>query len=100
MKNFIDIFKKYSSKVNKYWLTVVIFALITFVFGDSTVWDQISYKQQKNHLEKEIGFYIKEKENNLEKLKTIQSDNEGLEKFAREQYLMTKSDEELFIIVE
>jgi cell division protein FtsB len=100
MKNLFEIVKKYGRKVNKYGLTVIIFVVITFFIGDSTVLDQISYNQQIKQLEKEIEYYNKEKESNLEKLNAIQSDENGLEKFAREQYNMTKSDEELFLIVE
>jgi cell division protein FtsB len=100
MKNLIEIVKKYGSKVNKYWLTAIIFVFVTFIFGDSTILDQVSYSRQIDQLESEIEYYTEEKEGNLEKLKAIQSDNESLEKFAREQYNMTKADEELFLIVE
>ncbi|GHT08208.1 hypothetical protein FACS189432_01030 [Bacteroidia bacterium] len=100
MKNLFEFVKNYGSKVNKYWLTVIIFTVITFFIGDSTVLDQLSYNRQINQLERDIEYYNNEKESNLEKLNAIQSDEEGLEKFAREQYNMTKADEELFIIVE
>jgi cell division protein FtsB len=100
MKNKIEIAKKYGRRVNKYWLTVITFVVITFFIGDSTILDQISYSKQINQLESEIEYYNKEKELNLEKMKAIQSNDEGLEKFAREQYHMTKADEELFLIVD
>jgi cell division protein FtsB len=74
--------------------------VVTFFLGDSTILDRISYNGQINKLAEEIEFYTSEKEKNLEKLNAIQSDVENLEKFAREQYLMTKQDEELFIISE
>ena len=92
--------KKYGSRVNKYWLTVIIFVVVTFFIGDSTIMHRVSYDRQINQLENEIDFYTQEKEKDLEKLKALESDNETLEQFAREEYRMTKDNEELFIIVD
>lgn len=100
MDNIINYIKKYAGKVNKYWLTVIIFLIVTLFIGDSTIMHRISYNRQINQLEKEIEYYTREKDKNLEKLKALESDNETLEQFAREEYYMTKSDEELFIIVD
>ncbi|MDR1633312.1 MAG: septum formation initiator family protein [Dysgonamonadaceae bacterium] len=100
MANWIEILEKYRQKLNKYWVTVIVFAVLTFFTGDSTILKRISYTQQINDLESEIEYYTKEKEKNLEKLNAIKSNEESLEKYAREQYLMTKPDEELFIISE
>ena len=100
MRNFLNKIQKLISKVNKYWLTLVIFLVITFFIGDSTIMHRISYDQQIDQLERRIEQVTKEKESNLEKLKALQSDNETLERFAREEFHMTKPDEELFIIVD
>ncbi|GHT55063.1 hypothetical protein FACS189451_12290 [Bacteroidia bacterium] len=100
MKNWLEIFEKYRQKVNKYWVAVIIFTFLTFFVGDSTVFKQIAYDRQIRDLESQIEYYTKEKEKNLEKLNAIKSSEESLEKYAREQYLMTKPDEELFIISE
>ena len=37
---------------------------------------------------------------NKEKLQLLQSDKDNLEKFAREQYMMKKSNEDIFVVVE
>ncbi|MDR3220229.1 MAG: septum formation initiator family protein [Dysgonamonadaceae bacterium] len=100
MGNVIDFIKKCGRKLNKYWLTVIIFVIVSFFIGDNTILDIISYNRQISQLEKEIESVSAERERNLEKLNAIQSDNEGLEKFAREQYNMTRPNEELFLIVE
>jgi len=100
MKNWGEIFEKYRKKVNKYWIAVIIFVILTFFVGDSTILRRISYDQQIKQLESEIDYYTKEKEKNLEKLNAIKSSDESLEKYAREQYLMTKPNEEVFIISE
>jgi cell division protein FtsB len=100
MKNGRELFEKYRHKVNKYGVAILIFVVLTFFVGDSTIWRRISYNRQIDELEREIKRYTQEKEENLERLNAIKSSEESLEKYAREQYLMTKPDEELFIISE
>lgn len=86
-------------KVNKYILSVVIFFVITFVLGDSNIVKQIQYSRQIHNLENQIEFYRQQKAQNEEKLRALHSSDENLERFAREQYRMTKPNEDLFIIV-
>lgn len=100
MENFLFKLKAYLGKVNKYWLTGALFVVLTFFIGDSTIMHRFSYDKQIDQLEKDIDFYTREKEKNLEKLNALQSDNETLERFAREEYRMAGENEELFIIVE
>lgn len=86
--------------MDKYWIAGGVFIVFTVIYGDSTIFKQISYKRQMNQLEKEIEYYTRLKEENQRKLEALRSDGESLEKLAREQYHMTKPDEELFIIRE
>lgn len=44
-------------------------------------------------------YYIKKIEEDRRKLNELQTDNDNLEKFAREQYRMKRKDEDLFIVV-
>ena len=94
----LDFIKSIPSKVNKYVLTGIIFLIITFLIGDSTILRRYEYDKQISELEKEIAKYKKEEAENRQKLETLKSDNEGLEQFAREKYLMMKPNEELFVI--
>jgi Septum formation initiator len=100
MENFVNKTRELTSKVNKYWLTLIIFLVITFFIGDSTIMHRISYSRQIKQLEKEIEQVSKEKDLNQEKLEALQSDNETLERFAREELQMTRPNEELFIIID
>jgi cell division protein FtsB len=100
MKNWIEILIKYWQKLNKYGVTIIVFATLTFFTGDGSILKRISYDRQIKSLENEIEYYTKKKEENMEKLNAIKSSGESLEKYAREQYLMTKPDEELFIIAD
>lgn len=98
MKRVVPIFHFLKKRLNKYWITLIFFAIVTFFIGESTIAKRISYNRQIKQLETEIDHYRKLKEENEQKLKALHSDNESLEKLAREQYQMLKEDEELFII--
>ncbi|MDR0768925.1 MAG: septum formation initiator family protein [Dysgonamonadaceae bacterium] len=100
MKKLIEFCNKYRKKVNKYNIAIIVFIIATFFVGDSTLLKRISYERQIKQLNSEIEYYTREKEKNQEKLDAIKTSEESLEKYAREQYLMTKPDEELFIISE
>ncbi|MCC8145577.1 MAG: septum formation initiator family protein [Bacteroidales bacterium] len=94
----IEIFHFIKSRLNKYWIAVIFFVIITFFVGESTIAKRFSYNRQIKQLESEIEYYTKQKDENEQKLKDLHSDNESLEKLAREQYQMTKENEELFLI--
>ena len=98
MKSILSFLKQVLAKTNKYVLTGVIFLIITFFIGDSTLIRHFEYDKQINELESEIAKYKKEEAENRQKLDMLKSDNESLERFAREKYLMTKPEEELFVI--
>ena len=86
------------SKVNKYVLVGIIFLIITFFIGDSTLLRRYEYDKQIGELQDEIAKCKKEGTENKQKLEALKSDNESLERFAREKYLMTEPGEELFVI--
>jgi len=100
MKKWIDLFNKYKHKVNKYQITIVVFLVVTFFIGDNTLLDGIRYESKIKSLRSDIEFCKKENDNKLRQLNALQGDKESLEKFAREQFLMTKAGEDLFLIVE
>ena len=100
MKNFIEFYNNYKRKINKYWVTTISFLVITFFIGDNTLLDWIRYDSKIRSLRKEIELIKQDNEKKLSQLNALQGDKESLEKFAREQFLMTKNDEEIFLIVE
>ena len=91
---------KYLSWINAYWLVTIVFLVITFTMGDSSLYKRYTYDQKIRELEREIDHYRKEIEVNSEKLNNLRTDKEGLERFAREEYLMKRSNEDVFVIKE
>ncbi len=81
---------------------IILFVLIAilFFFSDSSISKRMRYESQIRDLESQVEFYRKQAEVDREKLDELQSNKEDLEKFARENYLMKKENEEVFIIKE
>ena len=100
MKKIVDFFIKHKGKVNKYQITIVIFLIMTFFVGENTLLDGIYYEAKIKSLRADVESLRQDNEEKFQQLKDLQGDRESLEKFAREQFLMTKSDEDIFLIVD
>ncbi|MPL88311.1 hypothetical protein SDC9_34331 [bioreactor metagenome] len=100
MSRLKDFYDRYLSRINKYWLVTILFLGLTFTAGDSNLYKRYVYIKKIQELEKEIKQYKEEIEVNTKKLNDLRTDKEGLERFAREEYLMKKADEDVFIIKE
>ena len=100
MSRWVEFYKKYIAGINKYWLVIIVFLAITFFIGDSNLFNRYKYDDRIRFLENEIDRYKKEMEQNMKKLQELQTDKEGLERFAREEYLMKKENEDIFIVDE
>ncbi|WP_425882929.1 FtsB family cell division protein [Parabacteroides sp. ASD2025] len=98
MSRIKDFYNKYLSKINAYWLVTIVFFALTFVMGDSSLYKRYTYDEKIRSLEKEIKHYQNEIEVNSKKLNDLHTDKEGLERFAREEYFMKKSNEDVYII--
>ena len=100
MKSVVEIFQFVRSRLNKYWIAVIVGLTLTFLVGEYSIFNRISYDRQINQLKSKIEYYVQQNKDNEQKIKELQSDSESLERLAREQYQMVKPDEELFIIKE
>lgn len=85
---------------NKYLLTAIVFFVWMLIFDRSNWIDMTGEVKKIHNLEQEKEYYIKKIESDKTKLKELRTNDENLEKFAREQYLMKKPDEEIFIVEE
>ncbi len=85
---------------NKYILTLVIFGVWVGFFDQNNLWDRAKLSSRIKQLEKQKHHYQVEIEQNERKLSEIQESPESLEKFAREEYLMKKKNEDIFVIIE
>lgn len=85
---------------NKFLITGVIFFIWIALFDPSSWYDRSRLKKEKAKLESEKAFYIEKIKSDSLSLQELKTNNDNLEKFARENYLMKKENEDIFIIVE
>ncbi len=95
---------KYIDKVppvlrNKYILTVIIFLVWIILLDSNNLIARYKDLRALNKLKKEKEYYLNKIEQDSKKVNELKTDNENLEKFAREQYRMKKPDEDLFIVI-
>ena len=83
---------------NKYILVLALFAAWMVFFDENDLLSRFKYDQKIRKLNNEIAYYEKEIEQSTRKMNELQISSETLEKFAREQYLMKKANEDIFII--
>lgn len=78
---------------------ILLFVIVMlFLFSDSNIKKRIESDKEIRSLKNQIEFYRKKTEADKAKLYELQSDKDNLEKFARENYLMKKENEEVFVI--
>ncbi len=101
MQEYIDRFKnKISGFSIKIYGSIILFFAIWVIFFDSkSIVNMIKLNGEINELENEKSYYqnkIKKDSRRIQELKTSKT---NLEKFAREQYLMKKKNEDIYIII-
>ena len=85
---------------NKYLIVFAAFVVWIMFFDDSNLMQHRKNLEELAQLEAQVDFYKNKIEADKRKLYELQTNDENLEKFAREQFLMKKADEDIFVIVE
>lgn len=92
LKKYLSFFK------NKYILTSLLFIIWLLFFDQNNLLDRKRSMTEYKQLLKDKAFYLEKIEEDRKRLEELQTNNANLEKFAREQYLMKKDDEDIFVI--
>lgn len=85
---------------NKYIVVSILFLAYIVFFDENSIVDHIKSRQQLQQLIEQKEYYKERIVSDNQKIKDLNSGVEELEKFAREQFLMSKPDEDVFIIIE
>ncbi len=85
---------------NKFLLSGALFFIWIALFDPNSWYDRNRLKKERKKLIDEKVFYINKIAKDSASLEQLRTNNENLEKFARENYLMKKENEEVFVIVE
>ena len=84
---------------NKYVLTILLFLIWIILLDSNNLIARFKDMRELHRLRTDREYYINKIEEESRKLKELKTDNDNLEKFAREQYRMKKPDEDLYIVL-
>jgi cell division protein DivIC len=84
--------------LNKYLITVVVFLVFIVFVDENNVIRRVEYEKKIREIKQEIRHYRKLSEDSEQKLEKLHSSKAELERVAREEYLMKKPNEEVFIV--
>jgi len=95
------VFKKIFGVIfNKYTITLVAFGVWMVFFDSSSILNRKHYREKLNSLKQEKHFYLEEiKKDSILSLRLL-SDSSEIEKFARENYLMKKEKEDVYLVID
>ena len=85
---------------NKYLFAFLVFSVWMIFLDDNNI---LFLRQNMNKLKRyriESNYYKEKILADSERLKELQTSSKNLEKFAREQFLMKKKNEDIFVIIE
>jgi cell division protein DivIC len=99
MNYFLMILKKLRGLRNKYAIATLLFSVWVGFFDENNLIERFQNLQERHRLNENKEYYIRKIKEDAQRLKELKTNNENLEKYAREQYLMKKDNEEVFVIV-
>ena len=91
--------KTYRLVSNKYILSISLFIVWVSFFDRNSLISQYRLSQELNRLEKEKAFYIEQIEKDSKATHDLLNNIEVIEKFARENHMMKRDNEDIFLIV-
>jgi cell division protein DivIC len=98
MKERID--KLPSFVKNKYFIASCLFIIWVTFFDQNNLIGRYKHMKYLQRLNDDQEYYEQRIQNDAARLKDLKTNKENLEKFAREEYFMKRSNEDIFIIVE
>lgn len=93
--SFKDVLKKLS---NKYIIATLVFAAIIVFFDQYNVFEQGRSYRKLRKVKKQVEYYDREIEKQEQTLHDLNKDSALLEKVAREQHMMKRDDEVIYIL--
>ena len=85
---------------NKYVVTALVFLFWLLLFDQNNLTERRKSTREYHQLLEEKAYYQQKIEEDRKRIEELKTNTDNLEKFAREQYLMKKDNEDIFIIVE
>ena len=85
---------------NKYLIATVLFLVWMLFFDHNNIFLHLQYRKELNELKTSKKYYQEQINKTREEVELIKTNPQALEKVAREQYLMKKDNEDIFVVRE
>ena len=85
---------------NKYFIAGLIFLVWIMFFDENNIISHRRNKKRLSALKAQQEYYREKIAADNQKIEELRSGQDNLEKYAREQFYMSKPDEDVFMIVE
>ena len=85
---------------SKYGLVIGFFLIWIFFFDEHNLLQQLQNRIKLEQLIEQEEFLKNKIVSDQQKIKELKTSQDNLEKFAREQFLMKKENEDIFVVVE
>jgi cell division protein FtsB len=85
---------------NKYVLTVLAFLLWITVFDENSLVEWAKNGMKLRKMKSEKAYYEQQLKTTTDIMQELRTNNDSLEKFARERYGFHNSDEDVFVVLE
>jgi cell division protein DivIC len=85
---------------NKYILTSILFVVWVGLFDANNLIERFKEMKALKQLKDDKTYYEEKIREDRRKLNELETDKQSLEKYAREQYMIKRPDEDLFIVLE
>jgi len=85
---------------NKYLIATILFMVWMLFFDHNNIFLHLQYRKELNELKADKKYYQEQINLTRKEVDLIKSNPQAMEKVAREQYLMKKDDEDVFVVEE
>jgi len=84
---------------NRYFLVALLFFIWIFVFGPSRLTVQWDLSDKVEEVEAEKQFYLDEIAKNHKASEELMTNDDNLERYARERYWMKRDNEDVYLVI-
>lgn len=83
---------------NKFLIATIFFVVWMLFFDHNNIFLHLQYRSELNELNKSKDYYKEQITKTREEVELLKTDPKWMEKVAREQYLMKRDNEDVFVI--
>ncbi len=81
-------------------VSVIVVTLFILFFDSQSVLNWMQIRSASEDLEAEKAYYQQKIDNDKRRIQELSSNKNSLEKFAREQFMMKRKNEDIFMLIE